>query len=328
MTATVSVTESVLLCDLERRLVAVARELPALRAGMRPYLQRGKRLRSKLLLTIGTAGISVASDTLVRYASFVELVHAGGLCHDDVVDRSTTRRGRPSIGALYGIPAASHAGLYLMTRAYECVAGEEVRVRSWVATAATRVARGQAQEMSDLYRDDVSADEYISRASDKTAALFELSARLGAIGGGFGDVEQEVVAEYGATIGLAFQLADDLRDLIGGAALGRERGTDVREGVYTLPLILTLSLGLDGADELRRLMRSVRMRREQQTIDRCCDIVTSNGGMRAAVAVMRGYVERAVMLAHRMPTSLARVLSTLAIKVTSGVSAPSQTPVA
>jgi geranylgeranyl pyrophosphate synthase len=206
-----------------------------------------------------------------------------------------------------------------MARAFECVAGEDARLRSSVAAAATRVARGQALEMSDLYRDDVSVDEYVSRTSDKTAALFELSAKLGAIGGGFGEVEQDLAAEYGATIGLVFQLADDLRDLMGGAALGRERGTDVREGVYTLPLILTLASGCPGAEELRPLLRRVRMQREQQMIDRCCDIVLTSGAVDATVVIMRRYVERAVMLAHRMPASLARSLSMLAIKLTPGV---------
>src|SRR5262249_18023710 len=120
--ATMPVSETALLRDVESRLVAVAGELPALRVGMRPYLQRGKRIRSKLLLNIGTAGSTVDCESLARYATFVELVHAGGLCHDDVVDRSTMRRGRPSIGSLYGIPAATHSGLYLMARAFESVA--------------------------------------------------------------------------------------------------------------------------------------------------------------------------------------------------------------
>src|SRR6185436_18661481 len=128
----------------------------------------------------------------------------------------------------------------------------------------------QAREMCDLYREDVSVEEYLARSSDKTAALFELSARLGAFGGGFGESEQDALSQYGAAVGLAFQLADDVRDMVGGEALGRERGTDVREGVYTLPILLTLAQGLDGAEALRRAIRSVRLRRDQATIERCC----------------------------------------------------------
>jgi geranylgeranyl pyrophosphate synthase len=321
-------TEALVLDGVERHLLALGEDLPHMRAGMVPYLKGGKRLRARLLVGIGSRGESVITECLIRYATFVELVHAGGLCHDDVVDRSETRRGTPSIGNLYGVPAAARGGLYLMARAHQLIAGDDDRVRTWVADAAMRVARGQAREMTDLYRDDISIDEYLRRADDKTAALFELAARLGAAGGGFDDREQSLLAAYGARIGLAFQLADDLRDVVGGPALGRERGTDIREGVYTLPVILTLAERRAGWRNLRRAMRIVRLHRDQAAVDACCEMVTANGGLRAAAGIMRCHLQAALETAHQLPGRLRPVLCAFAGKVAYGLDGTGEAPAA
>jgi geranylgeranyl pyrophosphate synthase len=312
-------SEAGLLASTEKLLRAVADEVPTMRKGMLAYLQGGKRLRASLLLAIGARGERPNVDTLMRYATFVELIHAGGLCHDDVVDRSATRRGRPSIGHLYGAPVAAAGGLYLMARALQMVATEDHRVRSWVADVAGRVARGQAREMTDLYQEDVPIGEHLERVSDKTAALFELAARLGAVGGGYDEAQQEALASYGTQVGLAFQLADDLRDIIGGPTLGRERGTDIREGVYTLPVLLTLAERRSGWDRLRRMMRSARSCKNQATVDACCEIVLVNGAVSAAAGVMRDRLEEAVSTAERLPSRLRPVLRALAKRVEHGL---------
>jgi geranylgeranyl pyrophosphate synthase len=291
---------------------------------MSGYLKGGKRLRARLLVTIGAMGERPEPDAIVRYAAFVELIHAGGLCHDDVVDRSTTRRGRPSINETYGVAAAASGGVYLMARALELIATEDCRVRSWVAEAARRVARGQAREMTDLYRDDVPISEYLERASDKTAALFELAGRLGAIGGGYDESDQETLASYGANVGLAFQLADDLRDIAGGPSLGRERGTDIREGVYTLPVLLTLSERRLGWERLLHGMRSVRSKKDQGTIDTCCEIVTTNGAVDATATVIRHYLHDALNTVGTLPDELKGALGALAGRLEYGLNGRSE----
>jgi heptaprenyl diphosphate synthase len=320
--------EALIVDGMERHLLAIGEELLPMRAGMVPYLKGGKRLRARLLAGVGSRGESVDAERLVRYATFVELIHAGGLCHDDVVDRSATRRGKPSIGHLYGVPAATRGGLYLMARAHQLITGEDGRVRAWVAEAAMRVARGQAREMTDLYRDDMSVDEYLRRADDKTGALFELAARLGGVGGGFGDREQGLLATYGARIGLAFQLADDLRDVLGGPALGRERGTDIREGVYTLPVILTLTERGKGWRNLRRTMRIARLHRDQAAVDACCEMVRASGGLAAAAGIMRRHLQAALEAANQLPGRLRGVLCALAGKVAYGLDGTGEAPAA
>jgi geranylgeranyl pyrophosphate synthase len=173
--------------------------------------------------------------------------------------------------------------------------------------------------MTDLYRDDVSIDEYLVRASDKTAALFELAARLGALAGGFGLGGQSLMASYGAHVGLAFQLADDLRDIVGGPGLGRERGTDIREGVYTLPVLIALTERRRGHEHLRRAMHQARLDRDQATVDGCCEILMTNGSVATAARVMWRNVEMARVAAEEMVGTLRVSLATFVEGVAYGL---------
>lgn len=294
--------------SVEQMLQVVAAELPSMSDGMAAYLGGGKRLRAGLLVAIGAAGGGGDAEALVRYGAFVELIHAGGLCHDDIVDRSENRRGRPSVFRAYGVPAATTAGLYLMVRGFQLVAMESGAIRMRIADAAGRVARGQAREMTDLYREDVAIEEYLARTSDKTGALFELAAWLGAAGGGFGDDEREVCAAFGGRVGMAFQVADDLRDILGGEALGRERGTDIREGVYTLPVLLTLAGEQGSSERLRQGLRDVRRHRRQSDVDACCDLLRTSGALWASAKMLTRYLEEAALTARQVRGRLGPLL--------------------
>ena len=227
-------------------------------ATLRAYLAGGKRVRAEILLWIAVSRGTRGYEAGVRYAAFIELMHAGGLCHDDVVDRSAQRRGQPTIARLFGSHAASTIGLFLMLRAYRLLAADSVQVRRVVAIAADHVARGQADEMANLFNEQVEVDTYLERCGRKTAALFELAASLGATAADFDDVSADRLVRFARRLGMAFQLADDLRDFVGEAVIGREAGTDLREGVYTYPILLTLTEERPGAAELRRLLRKIR----------------------------------------------------------------------
>jgi heptaprenyl diphosphate synthase len=209
--------------------------------------------------------------------------------------------------------------MYLMARAFEHVASADRSVRAAIALAASRVARGQAREMTDLYREDVSVEEYLSRASDKTGALFELAARLGAVAGGCDSEAQAVLAAFGAHVGVAFQIADDLRDVIGGPALGREAGTDIREGVYTLPILIALIERRHGWERLRRAIRRARREKDGVAIASCREILTSNGALEAATAVLRQRIDAAKAIARVMGGDLGPSLTAFAADVAYGL---------
>jgi heptaprenyl diphosphate synthase len=208
-----------------------------------------------------------------------------------------------------------------MARAFEHVASDDRRVRRWVGDAAARVARGQAREMTDLHSQTVSIDEYLARVLDKTGALFQLASSLGAEAGGFGEEVRLKLCHYAAHVGTAFQLADDLRDILGGPLLGREPGTDLREGVYTLPVLLTLVENRARKEELRQRLRELRWRRDREAVQACCDLVVQNGAVDAAAAMLRACVGEAIAAAGSLQGTLSRVLQAFARAVSYGIPA-------
>jgi geranylgeranyl pyrophosphate synthase len=291
---------------IERYLAAVGAELPMGEQGLAPYLAGGKRLRAQLVLLVCALGRHGASECAVRYAAFVELIHAGGLCHDDVVDHSTIRRGRTSVAQAFGTPAAAFSGIFLMARGYAIVAHDDERVRRAVAETARRVAHGQAAEMSDLFLETVSPEEYLGRARDKTAALFELAAWLGARAGELDEAATAAVVSYAGHVGLAFQLADDVRDFIGGPELGREAGTDLREGVYTLPVLLTLAGRCPGGEELRSGLRALRAGSSPAAFASFRDFFRRNGAFALTQRTAAALIDEALACLVALPRCAAR----------------------
>lgn len=281
---------------VEGMLAAAGQRLALPADSMGAYLAGGKRLRARLVMLTASLGADTTPGVVARRAAFVELVHAGGLCHDDVVDRSDRRRARPALGAMHGSRTAGLAGLALMLEAYRLIASEPAPVRRMVARAARRVATGQADEMTDLYRVDVEPAAYLDRCRAKTGALFELAADLGARAGGVDEAMRRAVVAFAAEVGLAFQLADDVRDFRGEAVIGREAGTDLREGVYTLPVLLTAAGRHPGGAELRILLGRLRASRGMAVGASIADLtrlLTANGAMRATMVCAHEAVARA-----------------------------------
>jgi geranylgeranyl pyrophosphate synthase len=196
----------------------------------------GKRLRP--LLVCLAAGVPVPeSDALVRAGVAVELVHAATLVHDDVLDGSSLRRGRPTVAAAAGRLVATATGDLLFSRAFAELAGsredEPVRVLAW---ATTELARGELMQRADAWSAEVTAGRYLERCRLKTAVLFRAACELGALAGG---ADRDLVGRFGEQIGLAFQLLDDVLDVSGPPErTGKPRGADLLDGTVTLPLIV------------------------------------------------------------------------------------------
>jgi geranylgeranyl pyrophosphate synthase len=195
----------------------------------------GKRLRPLLVFLSGKA----VRPELVPAAVAVELLHMATLVHDDVLDRATLRRGRPTVFAEGGRSAATATGNLLFSRAFAELTGtgSKQAVRS-LSAASSALARGELMQQADAWSDEVTAERYLERCSLKTASLFEASCRLGAL---FGDRPElaDALGRFGSRIGLAFQIFDDVLDVAGPTErTGKPRGTDLLDGTVTLPLIL------------------------------------------------------------------------------------------
>jgi geranylgeranyl pyrophosphate synthase len=231
-----------LLERMEARLAEVAeshgRELARHASGT--LAAGGKRLRP--LLVFLSAGDD-RDDRLIAPAVAVELLHMATLVHDDVLDRAELRRGRPTVFAQGGRPAATATGDLLFSRAFAelAAAGSEDAVRA-LSAASSALARGELMQRTDAWREDVTPERYLERCRLKTASLFEASCRLGAIFGGRTDLA-DGLGRFGGQVGVAFQMLDDVLDVSGPAErTGKPRGTDLLDGTVTLPLILARRL--------------------------------------------------------------------------------------
>ena len=195
----------------------------------------GKRLRP--LLVFLAAGVPVPeSDELLSAAVAVELVHAATLVHDDVLDGSELRRGRPTVVASGGRDAATATGDLLFSRAFAELrrldSAPAIRILS---RASSELAAGELMQRADAWT-PVDAERYFERCRMKTAVLFRAACELGATAGR-GPLVQ--LASFGELIGLAFQLLDDVLDVTGSPErTGKPRGADLLDGTVTLPLIL------------------------------------------------------------------------------------------
>ena len=206
----------------------------------------GKRMRPVLVFLCG----GETDGRLVAAAVAVELLHMATLVHDDVLDRATLRRGRPTVFAEGGREAATATGDLLFSRAFAELAatGSPGAVRA-LSEASSSLARGELMQRADAWKEDVSPERYLERCRLKTASLFEAACRLGALFGEAPGSEQSL-ARFGACVGLAFQLLDDVLDVSGPSSrTGKPRGTDLLDGTVTLPLILARRRD----PELRRL---------------------------------------------------------------------------
>ena len=232
-----------LLTRLEQRLATLATGHGALLARFagETISSGGKRLRP-LLLFLAAGTPPPETDAVVRAAVAVELVHSATLVHDDVLDGSPLRRGRPTVVAAGGRLPATATGDLLFSRAFAELAGtgsaEAVRV---LTRASSELAAGELMQRADAFQ-AVAAERYLERCRLKTAVLFRAACELGAAcgdGAGDGGGHRADLGAFGEQIGLAFQLLDDVLDVSGPPErTGKPQGADLLDGTVNLPLII------------------------------------------------------------------------------------------
>jgi geranylgeranyl pyrophosphate synthase len=221
--------------EIEQRLLAAVGRHPGLAStvGAEALAAGGKRLRPLLVFLAAPAGREPPYAAGVA----VELVHMATLVHDDLIDRAGYRRGRASAWARFGPDAARAAGDYLFARAFaELAATGYDRAVSTLASGCLSLARGEALQRAQTHDPETSVESYLERCALKTGKLFEAACLLGA---GVTRSDAPALADFGLSLGIAFQIVDDILDCTGDTIdTGKISGTDLREGTPTLPLLL------------------------------------------------------------------------------------------
>ena len=206
----------------------------------------GKRMRP--LLTVAAArlcGYKASDDRHIRLATCVEFIHSATLLHDDVVDASGLRRGKPSANRVWGDKASVLVGDFLFTRSFELmVEVGSLEILAVLSRASLTIAEGEVLQLVSQRNTSTPEATYLEVIKAKTAKLFAAAAEVGAMVAGREGAERVALESYGMNLGIAFQLVDDALDYSGReAALGKNIGDDFREGKITLPVILAFLRG-------------------------------------------------------------------------------------
>ncbi len=237
----------------------------------------GKRIRPALVLMIANA-FGYRGTHHHELAAVIEFIHTATLLHDDVVDESSLRRGRQTANAMFGNAASVLVGDFLYSRAFQMmVAVGNMRIMEILADATNVIAEGEVLQLLNMHDPDVTEERYLQVIRSKTAKLFEAAAQLGALIAGAPEEAIAAAAEFGRSIGTAFQLIDDMLDYSGNAAdIGKNVGDDLREGKPTLPLIYLMQ---NGTPQQRQLVRACIETGDESHFDEILSAITSSGAL-------------------------------------------------
>jgi octaprenyl-diphosphate synthase len=264
----------------------------------------GKRIRPRLVLLFAEA-LGYMGQERYELAATVEFIHTATLLHDDVVDESSLRRGRQTANALFGNAASVLVGDFLYSRAFQMMVGvNRMRVLEVLADATNVIAEGEVLQLMNMHDPDLAVDDYLRVIRFKTAKLFEASARLGAVLADAPHAVEEACADYGRSLGTAFQLVDDLLDYEGDThALGKNVGDDLREGKPTLPLLVAMSRSSEAE---RGLIRHAIEHGEPDRLEDILAIVRRTGALEATRDAARAESDKARSALSALPDSSAR----------------------
>lgn len=233
----------------------------------------GKRLRP-LLVLLAARSCGVEDQRHIPMAAVIEFIHTATLLHDDVVDMSTLRRGRPTVNAEWNNPSSVLVGDFIYSRAFQILVQiGDMRIMEIMADTTNRIAEGEVLQLISKSNIQANEETYMQVIQSKTAILFQAAAQCAAILADVPDDLEKTLMAFGNHLGIAFQLVDDALDYDGDAdTMGKNVGDDLAEGKPTLPLIYLLQNG--NHDEVALVQRALQAEQlDTETLDSVIQLV-------------------------------------------------------
>ena len=265
----------------------------------------GKRLRP-LITLISAHAVGKPNTATHALAAAVEFIHTATLLHDDVVDESDLRRGKPAAKAIWGNKASILVGDFLFARAFNLlVETNNLYILNKLATASTVIAEGEVRQLAAMKARDLPTEDYLAIVEAKTGALFEAAAETGALSAN-GDSYAYALATYGKNLGLAFQIIDDVLDYGGTTSvIGKTVGDDFRECKITLPVIIAKRRGSD--DDRTFWDRAMNPEtQEESDLAHAVHLIRATGAAEATIQEAEAYAALAKGALRTLPESLYR----------------------
>ncbi len=283
---------------------------PVEKAILRMIQAGGKLLRPAYQLLFAQLGTEQDRDKTVALAAAVEMLHTATLIHDDIVDEADLRRNLPTIRSTFGNSTAVYAGDYLFVTCFKLMADYASSIRSLQKNSRSmeKILSGELGQMDHRYNYDVPLNAYLENISGKTAELFALSCSMGALESGANSLLTKKASDIGHNIGMAFQIIDDVLDYTQSeTSIGKPVLEDVKQGVYSLPLIYALE---NGRQELLPLLEK-REALSNEEANEVYRLVHEFDGVKKAQALADDYTQQALKKINSLPKNQNQTKETL-----------------
>jgi len=269
----------------------------------------GKRMRPAMVI-VSAGAVGGNKEKAVPFAAAIEYIHNFTLIHDDLMDGDEMRRGMVTSHVKYGMPTAILAGDALFAKAFDIIAGLDVssdvmrKVLKVTSVAVWDLARGQQMDVNNENGEEVSMEEYIETIRLKTSVLFAAGAAGGALIGGASDKVVKAVHSYAMSLGVAFQMFDDVLGIVGDPKVtGKSSGNDIRKGKSTV--MVTHALKNISDPKVLKEFRSILgdLKASEEKIQRAREILESTGSIKYAITLAEDYVKEAMAKLDILPDS-------------------------
>nr|WP_278279256.1 polyprenyl synthetase family protein [Syntrophomonas palmitatica] len=259
----------------------------------------GKMLRPRMVFQVASL-YSHDINTVIDIAAAVELIHLASLIHDDVIDQAATRRGRASVNKRFSNQVSVLTGDYLFASAFKIIDQRQVPgVMGEITSTIQLMCAGEIKQLGLLYHLDLSEEDYYEKIYRKTACLFASSCKVGALAAGAPTKEIELLSLFGACLGYAYQIIDDVLDFVADSQqLGKPAVSDLLQGNITLPVILALKDAHYGP-KLRQILNEGGFGREN--FSQVMEILVETKSLQQSIITSRFYLQYGMAYLDELP---------------------------
>jgi len=274
-------------------------------------LANAKYLRSGFFILCSRFGEKTDPERILKFAAVIEMFHLATLIHDDIIDDAETRRNRPALHIKCGKRIAVLTGDFLFLKCYDLIRQyTDFPLVEKLSNLALRICAGEIEQAEDLFDKKVSVKRYIKRISGKTAALFSFSFYLGALESGAPEIMQTLLAKTGYAFGISFQIIDDILDFTKKSAdIGKNVQKDLKDGIYTLPVIYTLK---KNNTKLNALLEKKEF--SGSRLKKIIRIINQGNSVQESLRLAEKYTNRALRHADELPDCAAKDVMRIVLK--------------